>query len=466
MEKTQQSPPLRSWVIRWLYAAAIAHLLVGILLSWWGDAAVFEPYHRSIELAFWGHEAPAASRQLQVWWIALFGATVQSYALYMAALVYLGDRFHSRAAWAWLIVGLLWWAPQDMLISLQAGIWSHVWVDSFALVCLLVPLLWLFRHDSRPAPPAAINAPADNPFSALAHQRLLVTGGTGFIGTTLVNQLLDAGHEVCVFARDPLRAAQLFDGRARCVRSLAQLSEFDAFDAVINLAGTPVLGPRWSAARQAVLLASRVGTSQALLRWLSTARHKPTVWLQASAIGYYGVRAPQEVLSEDSSVGRGFMAELCAQWEAATHSVDALGVRQVVMRLGVVFGDGGPLKPLLLPHRFGLGGGLGNGEQVLSWIHRDDVLQVIARALTDASMQGVYNLVAPNAVSQKVFAATAGKVLGRPVWLHVPAAPLRWLGGEMAELLVDGQHVAPTRLLQAGYRFRFAQLDDAIRDLA
>lgn len=457
---------LRRYLVGWLYVVAIVHLLGGVMLTWWGDSAVFEAYHRSIELAFSKHDAPAALHPLQVWWFALFGATVQSYALYMAALVYLGDRFRSSAAWAGLIVGLVWWAPQDMLISLQAGIWSHLWVDSIALVCLLVPLVWLFRHDRRPAPPAALNAPADNPFTTLAHQRLLVTGGTGFIGTTLVSQLLDAGHEVCIFARDPLRAASLFDGRARCVRSLAQLSEFDVFDAVINLAGTPVLGPRWSPARQAVLLASRVGTSQDLLRWLTTARHKPAVWLQASAIGYYGVRSPQEVLSEDSAVGRGFMAELCAQWEASTQGVDALGVRRVVMRLGVVFGHGGPLKPLLLPHRFGLGGRLGNGEQVLSWIHRDDLLQVIARALTDASMQGVYNLVAPNAVSQKVFAATAGKVLNRPVWLHLPAAPLRWLGGEMAELLVDGQHVAPTRLLQAGYQFRFARLDDAIRDLA
>jgi len=306
---------------------------------------------------------------------------------------------------------------------------------------------------------------APNPFAGTTAPRVLVTGGTGFIGVTLVNQLLDAGHSVCVFARNPQRAAPLFKGRARCIGSLESLTEADAFDAVINLAGAPVIGPRWSPARQKLLLASRVGVTTALVAWLAKAQHKPAVWLQASAIGYYGVRSPDEVLTEDSSVGRGFMAELCARWEASSAAVSAAGVRQVVMRLGVVFGPGGALQPLLLPHRFGLGGRLGSGQQVLSWIHRDDVFQLIARALTDESMHGVYNFVAPGAVSQAQFAKTVGQVLHRPVWLHVPAAPVRWLAGEMAELLVDGQNVAPTRLLQAGYVFRFADVESALRDL-
>lgn len=309
-------------------------------------------------------------------------------------------------------------------------------------------------------------AKPSNPFAGKAHQRVLVTGGTGFIGEALVKQLLDAGHTVSVFARDPLRAAYLFDGRARCVRSLASLGSAEVFDAVINLAGAPVAGPRWTAGRQAQLLASRINTTEALIDWLQRAQHKPAVWLQASAIGYYGVRAASEILNEDSRMGAGFMADLCARWEASALPVNALGVRQVVMRLGVVFGPGGALLPLLLPHRFGLGGRLGSGEQVLSWIHRDDVLQLIARALDDATMSGTYNLVAPNAVSQAEFAVMAGAVLERPVWLHLPAAPIRLLAGEMAQLFVDGQRVLPERLLQAGYCFRYPTLEGALRDLS
>jgi uncharacterized protein (TIGR01777 family) len=457
------SSTLRVWLVRWLYAVAVFHLVGGFVFSWWGNWPVFESYHRSIELAFWGQDVPTAARGMQVWWLALFGVTVQSYAVFMGALVYLGNRHRSRAAWGGLIVGIVLWAPQDIWISLQLGIWAHLWVDSLAVIALLVPLAWLYHHDGRPAVRPASTL---NPFAGIPYQRVLITGGTGFIGETLVNDLLDAGHNVCVFARDPLRAATLFNGRARCIATLAALNEFDTFDAVINLAGAPVAGPRWTPARQKQLLASREGVSQTLVAWLNTARHKPQVWVQASAIGYYGVRSPQELLSEESPAGRGFMAELCSRWEVANQPVTDAGVRQVVMRLGVVFGPGGALRPLLLPHRFGMGGRVGSGAQVISWIHRDDVLQVIARALHDTSMRGVYNLVAPNAISQSEFAATAGKVLNRPVWLHLPAALFRLLAGEMAELFVDGQHVTPTRLIEAGYVFRFPQLEDALRDLA
>lgn len=305
-----------------------------------------------------------------------------------------------------------------------------------------------------------------NPFAGGKHQRVLVTGGTGFIGEALVNQLLDAGHSVSVLARDPLRAAYLFDGRARCLRDLSKLGHSEQFDVIINLAGAPVAGPRWSAKRQAQLLASRVGTTEALLAWLKNAEHKPALWIQASAIGFYGVRDASQTLDESASRGEGFMAELCARWEASAQPATAFGVRQVVLRLGVVFGPGGALMPLLIPFRLGFGGRMGDGQQIMSWVHRDDVIQVIARAMSDPSLSGTYNLVAPDAVSQATFAETAGAVLKRPVWLHVPAAPVRALAGEMAELFFDGQRVVPQRLLQAGYTFRYPTLDGALRDLA
>jgi hypothetical protein len=139
----------RRWLVRWLYAAALMHLLVGVIMTWAGNAALFNSYHLDIETSFWGAQVPAAARALQVWWFALFGATLQSYALFMWALIRLGDRHKSSTAWGWLIVAIVIWAPQDMLISWQAGIYSHLWADCFALAILLPALIWLYRHDAR-----------------------------------------------------------------------------------------------------------------------------------------------------------------------------------------------------------------------------------------------------------------------------------------------------------------------------
>ena len=159
------------------------------------------------------------------------------------------------------------------------------------------------------------------------------------------------------------------------------------------------------------------------------------------------------------------MSELCVRWEAAAAKAQALGVRQVVLRLGVVLGPGGALPPLLLPIRLGLGGRMGSGQQVMSWIHRDDVLALIHAALRDPQMQGIYNATAPETIAQATFVATAGKLLRRPVWLPVPATPLRWAMGEMAQLFVDGQNVVPARLQQQGFAFKYPTLEQALRDL-
>lgn len=304
-----------------------------------------------------------------------------------------------------------------------------------------------------------------NPFMNGAYRRVLVTGGTGFIGEHLVNQLLDAGHTVSVLTRDPLKAAYLFNSRARCFRSFNALNKNEIFDVIINLAGAPIAGGRWSAKRKAQLLASRVNTTEALLAWLNKAQHKPGLWIQASAIGFYGVRDASESLDENATAGEGFMAELCVRWENAAQPARALGVRQVVMRLGVVFGPGGALLPLLLPFRLGFGGRMGDGKQIMSWVHRDDVIHIMARAFNDTSLNGTYNVVAPDAIPQADFAVQVGKILKRPVWFHVPAAPVRALAGEMAQLFFDGQRVVPGRLTQAGYTFRYPTVESALRDL-
>ncbi|CAN0645267.1 TIGR01777 family oxidoreductase [Burkholderia cepacia] len=360
------------------------------------------------------------------------------------------------------------------MIAMQLAVWAH---EPTALQVLDLGwrggLLSVFAvgvtvsgiRDGIAARRVAQRAPAANPFAGQPPGNVLVTGGTGFIGETLVNHLLDAGHTVTLLARDPLRAAYSFQGRVRSVTSAGQLQPHERFDTVINLAGAPVLGARWSKRRQAVLLASRVGVTESLMRWVETAEVKPCTWIQASAIGYYGVRPADERLDERSSAGSGFMSGLCRQWELAAQPLERHGVRTVVLRLGVVFGPGGALRPMLLPHYFGMGGRFGDGTQVMSWIHRDDVLRIIARVMSNAGMHGVYNAVAPAPLTQREFVQVVSKVLHRPAWLHVPAAPLRVAMGEMAELLLDGQRVMPARLHQDGFMFRFPTAEQALRDL-
>lgn len=139
----------RPWLVRWMYAAALVHLLVGMALPWIGDLPMFDDYHRGIEAAFWGASVPAAARAQQVWWIALFGPTVQGMSLWMLALIHFGDRYRSRLAWGALIAGIVIWAPQDIVVSLRAGCWTHVWVDIFAVMTMVPPLAWLWFHDRR-----------------------------------------------------------------------------------------------------------------------------------------------------------------------------------------------------------------------------------------------------------------------------------------------------------------------------
>lgn len=303
-----------------------------------------------------------------------------------------------------------------------------------------------------------------NPFASLPEQRLLVTGGTGFIGRALVGQLLAAGHIVMLYSRQPGAAKSCFQGRVGAFSRWDELSDTEHFDAIINLAGAPVVGPRWSAARKQALLDSRVGTTAGLLGWLARARHKPAVLVNGSAIGYYGCRGDEEIdESADSPAGE-FQAQLCREWEAEAIKAEAFGIRVVRLRLGLVFGPGGAFPKLLLPFRLGVGGRMGDGRQVMSWVHRDDVLAVIARAIANPGMQGAYNLTAPQALTQGEFAALAARLLHRPNLFATPAWLIDGLAGEMGALFTRGQRVVPRRLQDEGYVFLYPDLEKALAD--
>ncbi len=297
------------------------------------------------------------------------------------------------------------------------------------------------------------------------HKRLLISGGTGFIGSALCHELLQAGHEITLISRHPAAACFQYSGKVRAFESTTVLSDFEQFDAVVNLAGAPVVGPRWSVKRKSTLLNSRLNTTKDLMNFVKRAKHRPEVWIQASAIGYYGTHADQP-LTESSPAGEGFAAELCERWEHSTIELESLAVRRIILRFGLVFGrSGGSLPMMLLSFRFGMGAILGNGQQHMAWIHIEDLLNVIASSIADKTMNGKINVVAPDCPTNKEFSILAGQLLHRPVLLRLPAKLLRQMLGEMASLFVDGPIIKPTRLEKNHFKFRFPQLRGALMDL-
>ncbi len=300
-----------------------------------------------------------------------------------------------------------------------------------------------------------------------AARTVLVTGATGFIGRALVPRLLARHDRVVALVRNPGKAAALLGPNVTLVTNLDTLPRDTRVDAIINLAGESIAGGLWTVRRRAVLLASRLGVTEALLALVTRLEQRPRTWLNASAIGYYGAQSSDTALDESSPPGRGFQAELCRRWEAAAAAAAEHGVAVTLLRLGVVLGsDGGALPSLARPVRLHAGVPLGSGAQWFSWIHRDDLLELIAFVLERGDMVGALNATAPNPVRHIELMRSIAAVLGRRLLpLAVPAVVLRTALGELAELFVDGQRVVPKRALELGFRFRYETLDAALRAL-
>jgi hypothetical protein len=296
-------------------------------------------------------------------------------------------------------------------------------------------------------------------------QTLLVTGATGFIGQHLVRRCLARGDAVIALSRDAARARTQLGDQVRIVSDLQQLPQDTHIDAIVNLAGERILGMPWTAARRRALLESRLRTTAAVVALASRLLAKPAVLVSASAIGYYGVHG-DEPLDETAAPQDVFQSQLCQQWEAAAQRAEPLGIRVVRLRIGIVLGaDGGALPQLARPVRLGLGAVLGSGQSYSSWIHLQDLLQLIEFCLVTPGLAGPLNGVAPQAVTNRELQQTLAKVLRRPLLLRVPAFMLRLLLGEMSTLLLDGQRVVPSRALGAGFLFEHPLLAEALQDL-
>jgi uncharacterized protein (TIGR01777 family) len=293
--------------------------------------------------------------------------------------------------------------------------------------------------------------------------KIVVAGGTGFLGGALVRRLSSEGHTLQVLSRRPRDRQQVAwtpDGAAGPWASVLA----DA-DVVVNLAGESIAAGRWSAARKARIRDSRIQATRSLVAAIQRATRKPSVFISGSAIGYYGPHG-KDVVTEETPPGDDFLATVCREWEAEALAA-ASSTRVVLLRTGIALEqDGGALPQMALPFKLFAGGPVGSGRQYQPWIHRDDWVSMVGWAIRTPSISGPLNLTAPNPVTNREFAQTLGRVLGRPAFMPAPGFALRLAMGEMADaLLLTGARVIPARAQASGFRFAFATLEPALRSI-
>lgn len=304
--------------------------------------------------------------------------------------------------------------------------------------------------------------------------KIILAGGSGLIGRALTESLASDGHEVIILSRSPEKVKPLPNAAhaiAWDARTLgAWHHEIDGADAIVNLTGANLKGEgflptRWTAKRKKVLLESRIQAAAALIEAVKSSAKNPPLFVQSSAIGYYGPLG-DEAISEEARPGSDFLARLCVDWEASSLPIENLGMRRVVLRTGLALStQGGSFPLLVLPFKFFLGNTFGNGRQIHSWIHMADLISAIRFILKSDKAEGIYNLTAPHPVSNREFARSLGRIMRRPSFFPVPAFMMKLALGELSTVLLDGQRVLPTRLESEGFTFTFPKLDSALLDL-
>jgi uncharacterized protein len=289
---------------------------------------------------------------------------------------------------------------------------------------------------------------------------IAITGATGFVGSRLVSRLGDQGHSVTILSYRPDRAKQQFP-TATIVDYGGDTWQMalNGCDAVVNLAGEPIAEKRWSPDQKKLILESRSITTQALAAAIAQANPRPRVLVNASAIGFYGT-SETATFDEASPSGDDFLAQVCRDWESAAAEAQ---VRLVVLRLGIVVGPGGAIAKMVPPFRAFAGGPIGTGSQWFSWVHYDDVVSLIIKAIETPAMSGVYNATAPNPVTMAQVCTALGEVIDRPSWLPVPGFALDLLLGEGAKLVLEGQKVLPKRTLESGFEFAYPEIKGALK---
>lgn len=303
--------------------------------------------------------------------------------------------------------------------------------------------------------------------------KIAITGATGFVGSRLVQKLTENGHSILVLTRNENRGKRVFPSTAfpnieivgyTPKQSGEWQKKISGCDAVINLAGEPIADKRWTPAEKKEIKESRQLGTQKIVEAIQQAENKPSVLINTSAIGYYGT-SETKTFDENSPPGNDFLAEVCQVWEGEAHKVKEADVRLVILRFGIVLGEGGAIAKMITPFRFFAGGPIGSGRQWFSWIHREDLVNLIIQALNRSDMEGVYNATAPNPVTMTELSQKLGEVMHRPSWLPVPDFALEMLLGDGAKVVLEGQQVLPKKTEATGFQYQYPTVKPALVDI-
>lgn len=292
---------------------------------------------------------------------------------------------------------------------------------------------------------------------------ILITGASGFIGRQLVERLAPH-HQLTLLTRSVQPTQRILGNQHHYLESLDALSDLNHIDAIVNLAGEPIVAKRWSKNQKQRICDSRWDITARLTQLIQQSSNPPKIMVSGSAVGYYG-RHDDKLLDESSGAHVEFSHDICRKWEQEALNANTEHTRVCIIRIGIVLGKGGALEKMLPPFKLGLGGPIGHGRQGMSWIHVQDLISLIDFLLTQEHCKGVFNATAPNPVSNAVFTKALGKALNRPALITTPPLALRLAMGEMSELLTEGQFVYPKRALEAGFQFQFSDLDNALTDV-
>lgn len=296
---------------------------------------------------------------------------------------------------------------------------------------------------------------------------ILISGGSGLVGRYLCKKLKDKGYNVSILSRTRRKDTDIPSYAWDITKNEIEIESIERADCIIHLAGVNIGEKWWTTKRKQRIIDSRVNTGQLIFEKTKESKNKLKVFISASAVGYYGAITSDKIFCETEPPSPDFLGETCRKWEQSADRFEELGIRTVKIRTGVVLTkQGGALAKMITPINIGIGSAIGNGQQYIPWIHIDDLCSIYIKAVEDTEMNGAYNAVAPDHKTNRDFTRTLAHVLKKPFWFpDIPALILKLIFGKMSEIILKGSRVSSEKIITAGYRFKFTNLESALEDL-